>query len=126
MNLILSEDDNKRSLYNFYIFIVSLSTTLFVYIVFIGITSLNYRLPLDLFRSALTILDALITNIKTFLSYLKLCKDLEKCFEGSGDGFCAICRNDMPIGKKLSCNHCFQLDCLKIYGVRGSKHMSDM
>lgn len=118
MNLILSEDDSKRSLYNFYIDIVYLSTTLLIYFVFIGITSLNYKLPLNLFRSALTILDVLITKIKTLISYLKLCNDLERCVEDVGDGFCAICRDDMSIGKKLSCNHCFHLECLKMWCER--------
>lgn len=118
MNLVVSENEEKRSLYNFYIDITYLSTTLLVYMVFIGITSLSYRLPLNLFRSALTILDALITKIKTFLNYLKLCKDLERCVEGTGDGFCAICRDDMAVGKKLSCNHCFHLECLKMWCER--------
>ncbi|AFN82399.1 HRD ubiquitin ligase complex ER membrane protein [Encephalitozoon romaleae SJ-2008] len=118
MNLILSDDDDKRSLHNFYIDIAYMSITLLVYIVFIGITSFSYRLPLNLFRSALTILDALVAKIKVFLSYLKLCKDLEKCVEGSGDGFCAICRDDMEIGKKLACGHCFHIECLKMWCER--------
>lgn len=118
MNLLLSEDDEKRSLHNFYIDMGYMSITLLVYIVFIGITSLSYRLPLNLFRSALTILDALISKIRMFLSYLKLCKDLERCVEGSGDGSCAICRDDMATGKKLTCGHCFHLGCLKMWCER--------
>lgn len=118
MSLILSEDDSKRSLHNFYIEIAYLFTTFCTYVMFIGITSLSYRLPLNLFRSALAILDALITKIKTFVSYVRLCKSLENCVEGPGDGFCAICRDDMPIGKKLSCNHCFHLECLKMWCER--------
>lgn len=115
MNLIQSDDDGKRSLYNFYIDIAYMSIMLLVYALFIGITSINYRLPLNLFRSALTILDALISKVKMFLSYLRLCKELEKCVEGSGDGFCAICRDDMEVGKKLACGHCFHIECLKMW-----------
>ncbi|KMV66728.1 HRD ubiquitin ligase complex protein [Encephalitozoon cuniculi EcunIII-L] len=118
MNLILSDDDGKRSLHNFYIDIAYMGITLLVYVIFIGITSLSYRLPLNLFRSALTILDALVSKIKTFLSYLRLCKDLEKCVEGSGDGFCAICMDGMETGKKLTCGHCFHLECLKMWCER--------
>lgn len=118
MRSLLLEDDTKRSLYNFYIDIIYLSTTLTIYAIFIWITFLSYRLPLNLFRSALAILDALITKAKLFSRYIKLCKNLEKCIDDPGDGFCAICRDDMPIGKKLSCGHCFHLECLKLWCER--------
>lgn len=118
MNLLLCEDDTKRSLHSFYIDIVHLGTTLLIYIAFIGITSLSYKLPLNLFRAALAVLDGLTTRIRTFVRYLKLCKDLERCVDGPGDGFCAICRDDMPVGKRLSCSHCFHLECLKMWCER--------
>ncbi|KHN70412.1 HRD ubiquitin ligase complex protein [Ordospora colligata] len=118
MNMSFYEDEEKRSQINFYIDIVYMSITFVAYVVFIGITSLSYRLPLNLFRSALGILDALISKIKTFARYIKLCKDLEKCTDGTGDGFCAICRDDLASGKNLGCGHCFHLGCLKMWCER--------
>ncbi|KAH9412168.1 hypothetical protein HK407_01g00600 [Ordospora pajunii] len=118
MNMLFYEDEERRSQINFYIDIVYMGITFVTYVVFIGITSLSYRLPLNLFRSALGILDALISKIKTFIRYIKLCKDLEKCVDGMGDGFCAICRDDLKSGKSLGCGHCFHIGCLKMWCER--------
>jgi E3 ubiquitin-protein ligase synoviolin len=104
---------NDRSLFNFYIDIGYLLILFLLYSSFIIITSLKFKVPLNVFRSSIVVLEKLITKIKLFKKYLKLCEDLENCEEGKGDPTCPICREDMDLGKKLRCKHVFHLECLK-------------
>lgn len=113
LSMRMIEDDDERSLYSFYIEIAYLAAVFSLYILFIIITSLKFKVPLNVFRSSIVILERLISKVKLFRKYLKLCQDLENCEEGVGDPTCPICREDMAVGKKLRCRHVFHLECLK-------------
>lgn len=107
------EDSEVQSKRNFLIDIFYLSSSLIIYACFIVLTSMTYKIPLNLFRSFLVVADQLVSKVKTFVAYMKLCKELEKCIDGTGDGYCPVCHDDMEVGKKLKCGHVFHLECLK-------------
>ncbi|KAF9761974.1 ERAD-associated E3 ubiquitin-protein ligase HRD1 [Nosema granulosis] len=110
---ILDQDDDNRSLYAFYIDIFYLSAVFLFYIIFIVFTSLRFKVPLNVFRSSIVILERLVSKIRLFRKFLKLCEDLENCEDKLNAGDCPICREEMEVGKILRCKHVFHLECLK-------------
>ncbi|KAM0675834.1 hypothetical protein GVAV_000609 [Gurleya vavrai] len=101
-----------------YIFIIDISYIFLRLISVIGFfifTSLNFRIPFNLFREALSTLKMLHKKINNFIQYKRISKELNKCSDSAGDGQCPICFCDMTLGKKISCGHVFHLDCLKTW-----------
>jgi E3 ubiquitin-protein ligase synoviolin len=109
----LRDTDTNKSLLIFYTDIIHLSSLLVLYIIFIVVTSIHYKVPLNVFRSSVSILEKLIKKIKSYTRYTKICKELERVPDVRDEGECPICTDNMEVSKKLRCGHIFHLECLK-------------
>lgn len=116
----LRDTDTNKSLLIFYTDIIHLSSLLVLYIIFIVVTSIQYKVPLNVFRSSVSILEKLIKKIKSYTRYIKICKELERIPDVRDEGDCPICTDEMELSKKLKCGHVFHLECLKQWCERQS------
>lgn len=86
-----------------------------------------YARNLSQFRVPITYLKMLAVDVaelkkKTvvFYNYLALCRELSTIADHEVNDVCAICTDDMTVGKKLGCKHIFHEECLKMWCERES------
>ncbi|KAM0686856.1 E3 ubiquitin-protein ligase synoviolin [Conglomerata obtusa] len=115
----LSNENPNRTIYNFIIDITYIFLRLVAVTSFFLFTAMNFRIPFNLFREALSTLKMLYKKINSLVQYNRLSKELHRCEDVRSEQTCPICFVDMEVGKKISCGHIFHLDCLKTW-VEGS------
>ena len=118
--------DNKGT-YVFYLDLVTDLLHLFVYLVFFLIIFAYYGLPVHLVRDLYMTFRNFRRRVNEFIRYRRVTANLDERFPDAtpdelagGDDVCIICREEMVAmsaggqrPKKLPCNHCFHLGCLR-------------
>ncbi|EQB60337.1 e3 ubiquitin-protein ligase synoviolin-like protein [Vairimorpha apis BRL 01] len=107
----LSASPNPMTI--FHIDLTYLLTLLLLYILFIITTTIKFKIPIHLFRPAISILEKLIKKWRLFTKYKKICADLESIPDINLKTECPICTDEIVKGKKLRCGHVFHITCLK-------------
>jgi E3 ubiquitin-protein ligase synoviolin len=105
--------DDEKTMYTFYSDICYIALKLLGYGLFFIFTTIYFRIPFNIFREAVNTLRMLNRKIINFINYRKISEALEKCADVGGDGSCPICREEMSVGKAISCGHVFHKHCLK-------------
>ena len=115
-----------KSVYVFYVELVTDLLQLFVYTLFFMIVFVHYGLPLHLIRDLYATFRNFRQRLADFVRYRRATSNLGARFpdatpdEVAADTVCIICREDMESGapgaarpKKLACGHVFHLGCLR-------------
>lgn len=118
MLIDLRQTDKGRTMA---IFIISIFYYLFkalAYMLFTVIVTIKHKLPMNTARACVSSLIKLCKKTKLFLAYLKLSRDLDSVKDVQINGTCAICTDDLTVGKILKCKHAFHAECLKMWCER--------
>lgn len=110
-----TEEDANDTITNsiFILDIIYISTKLISILLFFFYTAINFRLPFNLFRESLSLIRALYKKIKNYVSYRRICRELNLCENVYEKLNCPICFCEMDVGKKINCGHVFHMECLK-------------
>uniref|UniRef100_A0A7R9XYW7 RING-type E3 ubiquitin transferase n=1 Tax=Prasinoderma coloniale TaxID=156133 RepID=A0A7R9XYW7_9VIRI len=117
-----------KSVYLFYVDLVTDLLQLFVYLIFFLIVFVHYGLPIHLIRDLYSTFRNFRQRLSDFVRYRRATNNLSTRFpdatpeEVAADNVCIICREDMEAGaagsarpKKLACGHVFHLGCLRTW-----------
>eukprot|EP00656_Telonema_subtile_P006762 TRINITY_DN1314_c0_g2_i1.p1 TRINITY_DN1314_c0_g2~~TRINITY_DN1314_c0_g2_i1.p1 ORF type:complete len:628 (+),score=150.97 TRINITY_DN1314_c0_g2_i1:37-1920(+) len=108
-----------KGVYIFYLQLVSDLFQLFVYMIFFLIVCAYYGLPLHIIRDLYVTYTNFKRRINQYLQYRRLSRILDMYPNveaeelAEGDPVCIICRDEMSTAKRLPCNHCFHVHCLR-------------
>jgi len=106
----------------FMIDIVFLVCRLIAVILFFMYTTINFRLPFNLFREGLSTIRMLYKKVTQYMAYLRITRELEKLPDTQSDSSgCPICFGEMDVGKRIPCGHVFHGECLRQW-VEGSEY----
>lgn len=94
--------------------ITYISLKLIAHVVFFFFTTVNYRIPFNVFRESVSTFKTLVKKVNNFRAFIKISKYLDVCPKVS-QGTCAICTEEMENekGRVIKCKHSFHLECLK-------------
>ncbi|WUR05193.1 E3 ubiquitin-protein ligase [Vairimorpha necatrix] len=106
------QDRDNKSVYKFILEIGYLVCLVIVYCIFFLFLSFKYKIPLNLFRPGINVLEKLVMKVRMFLRYLKICRMIDEISEREEEGECIICQDEKP-SKKLRCGHVFHGECVK-------------
>lgn len=91
-----------------------------VYVSFFSVVLANYGLPLHLMRDLYWTFRNFRNRLVLFLRYRKIAANMNTLFPDAtqeeldrADRTCIVCREDMQEAKKLPCQHCFHVQCLR-------------
>lgn len=118
MALDMNEVENDRSLFVFIITIAHLTLKSLTFLLFIVRLASRHRFPYNTLKSLITTVVKLLKKLVLFKKYIKLVRDLNSIKETSVDGNCAICTDEINVGKRLKCSHVFHSHCLKMWCER--------
>lgn len=89
-----------------------IGTSLLGTLVFFIATTVNLRLPFNVFRDIFRFLHILAKKIRSFRNLKRVYSNLSGCpFVHSGT--CPICREEMEEGRVIKCGHSFHMECIK-------------
>lgn len=118
MSLDMNGIENNRSLFVFIITIAYLTLKSCTFLLFIVKLASRHRFPYNTLKSLITTSIKLLRKLVLFKKYIKLVRDLDSIKETAVEGNCAICTDEIVVGKKLRCSHFFHSHCLKMWCER--------
>lgn len=109
-----------KSLYSFYVELLSDLCQLTVYIIFFIYVKVYYSFPYHIIREMYMTFHKLRRRFFDFLRYRRVVATMNDLFADAtdeelaeGDRTCIICREEMVAAKKLDCGHMFHARCLQ-------------
>lgn len=118
MVLDMNGVESDRSLFVFIITIVYLALKSGTFLLFIAKLASRHRFPYNTLKSLITTTVKLLKKLVLFKKYINLVRALNTIRETAVEGSCAICTDDIAVGKKLRCTHVFHSHCLKMWCER--------
>ena len=113
---------SNKSVYTFYLNLLSDLFQLFVYLIFFAIVLSFYGIPLHIVRDLYNAFGNFKKRIADFIRYRRVILHMNERFPAATaeelsnvDATCIICREEMvyPNARKLPCGHIFHFDCLR-------------
>jgi len=115
MSIDMCGIETNRTLLMFFITITYLILKSCTFLAFIIKLSKMHRFPYNTLRALISTGLKLYKKLILFKKYLKLLRDLNSIKESPVVGNCAICTDDITMGKKLKCSHVFHSQCLNMW-----------
>ena len=113
---------SNKSVYTFYLNLLSDLFQLFVYLIFFAIVLSFYGIPLHIVRDLYNAFGNFKKRIADFIRYRRVILHMNQRFPAATaeelsnvDATCIVCREEMvhPNARKLPCGHIFHFDCLR-------------